>query len=87
MEVVEALGEFHDRVWYERKLVYLAEPGPDRHVSSDLISGMLKSMNEVEQRYGLKSLVVEDDFDWGMINGKISAPRWIDGEEWDCLDT
>jgi hypothetical protein len=28
-----------------------------------------------------------DDFDWGMINGKLSAIRWMLGDDWDMLDT
>jgi len=26
-------------------------------------------------------------FEWGMINGKLSALRWVMGDEWDMLDT
>jgi hypothetical protein len=28
-----------------------------------------------------------DDFEWGMINGKLPALRWALGDEWDFLDT
>ena len=28
-----------------------------------------------------------NDFDWGMVNGKLSAIRWVLGDEWDNLES
>jgi hypothetical protein len=86
-EIADAGREFFDRIWYERKLVYLAEPASEHKTSPNIIAGMLKAMREVEEKYGKDNLKVENDFDWGMINGKLSALRWLEGNEWDFLDT
>ena len=48
--------------------------------------GMLASMKRTEEEFA-DELGPWDDFEWGMINGKLSALRWVFGDEWDMLDT
>jgi hypothetical protein len=42
----------------------------------------------MEEQYGMEELLshVKSDFDWGMLSGKMSAIRWVLGEDWDMLD-
>jgi hypothetical protein len=58
-----------------------------RPIQRDIWEGALKSAAKVEKKYGSDDLGPWDDFEWGMINGKLSALRWVLGDEWDMLDT
>jgi hypothetical protein len=103
-EIVDAIGELIDKVWYNRHQVTLEKiesgetkiveketfPIKDhshRPIQRDVWQGALKSAARVEKKYGLDNLGPWDDFEWGMINGKLSALRWVLGEEWDSLYT
>ena len=77
-----------ERVWYERKLVYLQNiaDGTEKEAPPEIMEGMRRGMRRAEAEYGEK-LQVEDAFEWGMVNGKLSAIRWMLGEDWDELYT
>lgn len=81
--------EFFDRVWYERKLVMLEliRSGQEEMSDEDIMDGMTRAMRELETKYGFESLQVNNDFEAGMLSGKLSALRWVLGSEWDFLDT
>ncbi|MGH8683830.1 MAG: hypothetical protein ACREUM_00605 [Nitrosospira sp.] len=58
-----------------------------RPIQLNIWKGALKAATKVEKRYGLENLGPWDDFEWGMLNGKLSALRWVLGDDWDMLDT
>lgn len=84
-EILSAENEFETKVWYGRKAPaahYRAQGTPEY-----IIRGMLKAKRAAEKRFGKKNLGPWNDFEWGMLSGKLSALRWVLGEEWDMLDT
>jgi hypothetical protein len=102
-EILKAEDLLFHQVWYNRhwsmraridsgeiKVVetetYPRRPDADT-ILRKVLEGAIRSAQEVERRYGKKNLGPWDDFEWGMINGKLSALRWVLGDGWDMLDT
>lgn len=87
-EILEAEGDFFDRVWYNRKLVMLdnIKNGIEEMPPEEIMNGMTDHMRRIETEHPGEELLY-DDFEWGMINGKLSALRWVMGDDWDMLDT
>ena len=99
MEVERELGE---KIWYNRhqNRAYRISQGEievikhedfnvktsNATIVDDIWEGAKKSAKAVEDRYGIDNLKW-NDFEWGMINGKLSAIRWVVGEDWDSLYT
>lgn len=87
-EVEKAIDELFDKVWYDRHQglkCKVEEEG--EYVDPEIWKGALKAAQDVEEKYGIENLGPWTDFEWGMINGKLSALRWFFGDEWDMLDT
>jgi len=88
--ILEAEQEFMDVIWYDRKLV-LQQNLKERKetIDPEIEKGMLAAMRATEKKYGKKKLrnSYQTEFEWGMLNGKLSALRWVLGAEWDMLDT
>jgi hypothetical protein len=98
-EILDAMDEFTDKIWYNRhcnrahgieagsiKLI----PNDVERYSNDVIhdgiwAGALNAAEAVKEKY--EDTGPWDDFEWGMLNGKLSALRWVLGDDWDNLDT
>lgn len=87
-EVADVAEEFVEKIWFDRHLSlrYRVEQGIET-VAPQIWVGALKSAERVIRKYGEENLGPYSDFEWGMLNGKLSALRWVLGEEWDMLDT
>ena len=87
-EIVDAVGVFLDKIWFDRHLSlrYRIETGMET-VDPEIWKGALNSAQRVIDKYGEENLGPYSDFEWGMLNGKLSALRWVLGDDWDMLDT
>lgn len=83
-EILDAENELFDKIWYNRHLnsLFTQNGNFDLSKSHPGYSAALK----IEKKYGRENLRW-DDFEWGMLNGKLSALRWVLGDDWDFLDT
>lgn len=98
-EILDVMDELVDKVWYNRHQnrmwkiehgeIEVVPEGTERYGSAviheHILEGAIKSAQKVESKY--EDTGPWSDFEWGMINGKLSALRWVLGDEWDMLDT
>jgi hypothetical protein len=89
--ILRAEEEYFHRVWYSRHLVWMdrLEKGDVKADPADpqLLKLARQAAKGVREVYGKRGLVPRNDFELGMLNGKLSALRWVLGAEWDFLDT
>lgn len=88
-EIVELIGELLEKVWHNRHLHFRQEVVAGRETCDpQVMAGAIRSAKRVEEKYGRENLGPYSDFDRGMTNGKLSALRWVLGEDWETtLDT
>lgn len=66
---------------------YSRTPYKSDEILDTIWAGALEAAKRTEEELGLENLGPWSDFEWGMINGKLSAIRWMLGSDWDMLDT
>lgn len=82
-QIQNAENEYESKIWYGRSGLNSTKRA-ELHPS--VRRSILSSQRQLERKYGKKNLLV-DDFGWGMFSGKLSALRWVLGDEWDVLDS
>jgi pyrimidine deaminase RibD-like protein len=89
--IVDTYNELWNKVWWNRHQVRHDRNGedgcpvPGQDDREDLIG--CEAARRIEHEYGRANLGW-DDFEWGLLSGRMSALSWVLGSEWnESLDT
>lgn len=102
-EIASEAEDLAKKIWYDRhqQLRWKIHQGkvkiiPDAQfeiskaqhtVTESVWKGARKAAGNIEKAFGKDNVGPWTKFEWGMLNGKLSALRWCLGEDWDMLDT
>jgi len=82
-EIAAAELELFEKAWYDRHLA-LEESG-ERSGDLETLREARRAAEGIRRDYGEDALGPYTDFEWGMLLGRLSALRWVLGDDWDSV--